>query len=399
MALTETGFSRRTYDEILTDKIAKAKELFGEDIETSELTPLGKFIRINAYDQALIEEEAEKIYYSIFPNTATGTSLDRLCTFAGITRNPATAAKYLVLLNGTVGATIGAGFLVGTESGVNYAIIGTAIPNYDGTVEIEDGNVVIVSGGTLAVVECVGSGSADEWDGSGEMGNVDASEIVKIVNPSADVTSVEGLRVLTKGNEVESDYSLRQRFAIARDGLGSGTEASIIAAVMRVPTVENVGIIVNEDTHSFECFVAGGEDYHKEIAEAIFNKKSIGIKTTGQISYDVEDVSGGTYTVYFSHTGEIKVYVKVAIKTSNLYEGMDGESEIQGNISTYIDSLEIGKSVVLSALYGKVHSVTGVTEVTSLLLSTDGETWETTNITPQKYEKCSCVSVAVEVVE
>ena len=399
MALTETGFSRRTYDEILADKIAKAKELFGEDIETSELTPLGKYIRINAYDQALTEEEAEKIYYSIFPNTATGISLDRLCPFAGISRNPATAAKYVVELVGTAGATIGAGFLVGTESGINYEIIGSAIVNENGTVEIEEGNVFIGDNGTaLAAVECVGNGVANEWDGSGELGNVLVEEICKIVNPSADVANVVGVQIISKGDEVESDYSLRKRFAIARDGLGSGTAASIIAAIMRVSTVESVGIITNEDTHSFECFVAGGEDYHKEIAEAIFNKKPIGIKTTGQVSYDVEDVSGGTYTVYFSHTGEIKVYVKVAIKTSNIYEGFDGEAEIQNNIMTYIDGLEIGSSVVLSALYGEIHKVAGVTEVTSLLLSTDGSTWETTNIDPQRYEKCSCVSVVVEVV-
>ena len=93
MPLTSKGFERLTYDEIVNKKIQKAKELFGEDIDTSELTPLGKFIRINAFDLAEAEEEAEYIYYSIFPNTASGVSLDRLCTFVGISRNPATSAK------------------------------------------------------------------------------------------------------------------------------------------------------------------------------------------------------------------------------------------------------------------------------------------------------------------
>lgn len=82
MPLTSKGFERLTYDEIVNKKIQKAKELFGEDIDTSELTPLGKFIRINAFDLAEAEEEAEYIYYSIFPNTAHGFSngldLDRL---------------------------------------------------------------------------------------------------------------------------------------------------------------------------------------------------------------------------------------------------------------------------------------------------------------------------------
>ena len=56
--LNELGYTRRTYDDIIESKIQRAKELFGEDIETDETTPLGKLIRINAYDQALAEEEA-----------------------------------------------------------------------------------------------------------------------------------------------------------------------------------------------------------------------------------------------------------------------------------------------------------------------------------------------------
>lgn len=96
MGLTTTGYVRATYAEILESKIRKAKDLFGEDIDTSEITPLGKFIRINAYDQALAEEEIEQVYYSRFPNSASGVSLDRLCVFVGLTRNPATAARYKV---------------------------------------------------------------------------------------------------------------------------------------------------------------------------------------------------------------------------------------------------------------------------------------------------------------
>lgn len=45
MGLTDNGFVRRTYDDILNAKIQRAKELFGEDIDTSDLTPLGKIGR------------------------------------------------------------------------------------------------------------------------------------------------------------------------------------------------------------------------------------------------------------------------------------------------------------------------------------------------------------------
>lgn len=376
MALTELGFTRRTYDEILTDKIERAKDLFGEDIDTSELTPLGKYIRINAYDQALTEEEAEKIYYSIFPNTATGISLDRLCTFIGLTRNPATPAKYTVTVEGTAGAIVPQGFLVGTDSEITYA------NNSDVTIA-DDGTAILE-------VDCTEVG---------EIGNVNTIDITTIVNPSADVNRILSVEIMEYGAEVESDYSLRKRFAVARDGLGSCNEASIVAAIMRIDTVESAGIITNEEDHSFECFVDGGIDHHAEIAQAIFDKKPIGIKTTGQESFNVEDASGGTYTVHFSHTGEIKVWVNIKIKTNALFEGAEGEREIQSNITSYIDTLGIGGKVILSALYGEIHKVTGVTEVVGLTCSTDGSVWSTNNIEPQQYEKCVCVSVAIEVIE
>ena len=117
MGLTDNGFVRRTYDDILNAKIQRAKELFGEDIDTSDLTPLGKFIRINAYDQALAEEELEAVYYARFPNTASGQSLDRLLVFVGLTRNPAVSAVYSVKITGAADTVIEPGFLVGTETG------------------------------------------------------------------------------------------------------------------------------------------------------------------------------------------------------------------------------------------------------------------------------------------
>ncbi len=373
MPLTEQGFKKRTFDEILNAKIEKAKELFGEDIETGELTPLGKFIRINAYDQALAEEEAEQIYYSIFPNTAIGTSLDRLCVFAGISRNAETKAKYIVTFTGSAGAVISAGFLVGTDSGINFATVEDVTIGENGTVD--------------ATVDC---------ELSGEIGNVLVQEINKIVNPSADVESVIGKSLVSKGVETESDYELRKRFNEAKEGLGSCNEVAIKAALLRVPTVTHAGIIVNEENASFECFINGGYDHHEEIAETIFDKKPLGIKTTGNVAQEIIDSGGYTHTINFSHTTNAPVYVRLAIKTNTEFEGETGKQDIANNLETYIDSVGIGNSVILSSLYGQIHSVTGVIEVTELSLSTDKITWSTDNITVDAYENCVCAEVQIK---
>lgn len=373
MAITETGFKRRTYDEILESCIARAKELFGEDIETSELTPLGKFIRIVAYDSSLVEEEAEMIYYSIFPNTAFGTSLDRLCVFAGIKRNPAISAQYTVKVKGTAGETVPQGFLVGTDNEINFANTADTVLGTDGTATI--------------TVECVEGG---------EIGNVLASEITKIINPAAEIESVVGTALVIKGEESESDYELRNRFDEAKEGLGSCNEVALKSAILRIPTVKNASIVVNETAGSFECYVSGGENHHTEIAEAIFDKKPIGIKTAGSVSQSITDSDGISHTIKFSHTTNTNVYVRVAISTTAEFEGDTGKAEIKDNLETRIDNLGIGKAVVLSALYGEIYKVTGVSEVTDLLLSTDGTNYSANNITIGQYKNALCYKVEIK---
>lgn len=93
MVLTDTGFKRPTFADLLPGQINRAKQLWGEDIDTSEQSALGKYIRINVHDLAECYELLEDIYYARFPGSARGQSLDRLCTFAGVVRDPATAAR------------------------------------------------------------------------------------------------------------------------------------------------------------------------------------------------------------------------------------------------------------------------------------------------------------------
>lgn len=380
MGLTEVGFVRRTYDDILNAKIEKAKELFGQNIDTSELTPLGKFIRINAYDQALAEEEIEAVYYALFPNTANGVSLDRLCVFAGIQRNPPEAAMYSAQFTGEAGYTIPLEFLVGTEAGVTFYTIEEATIGEDGTATV-----------TVCCTE------------AGEIGNMNPSAISTVVNPDVYVTSVVGTEQLIVGKDTESDAALRERFSDTIQGTGSCNEDSIRAALLRVPTVEFAAVISNpEDTtdsegrppHSFECYVLGGNGYEQEIAEAIFSKKPIGIKTTGDISVDIKDVSGNTQSVKFSNTQKVTVNVTASVAADNTFPA-DGLDIIRKNIADYINSLGIDKDVVRSSLYGHIYAVDGVTEVTALSLSTAGGA-STEKVVIPAYGVAICGEVTLE---
>ena len=385
MGLTEKGYQRRNYAEILEAKIQRAKELLGEDIHTRDKSVLGKYLRINAYDQAIAEEEIEKVYYARFPNTASGQSLDRLLIFAGISRNPALSAVYSVRVKGTAGYVIPAGFLVSTDTELTYWTTAENTIGNDGT--------------CLVQVSCTEAGT---------IGNIaSATAIHRIVNPDASIDSVEGVSLLIAGADEESDADLRLRFSAAVEGTGSCNENAIRSSVLRVPTVKYAEVIANnEDTedsegrppHSFECYVLGGDGYEQEIASAIFDKRPVGIKTVGDKAVTITDVTGSERVVNYSPAPRVGITVKAKIKTTTSFPD-DGIVLVQQNIANYINGLGIGNSLVLSSIYGHIYGVVGVAEVTILQLSTDGgNTYSTENVSVPAYGVAVCANVHVEVV-
>lgn len=359
--ITALGLERPTYDDILQAQIQRCKKQFGEDIDTSEISVLGKIIRTIVYDLAQAYEELESIYYARFPNTSSGINLDRLCPYAGITRNPAVAATRKVEIHGTANALIKMGFLFSadeTETEITYYTV-------------EDITLDNKGKGTVNVT-CTELGT---------IGNVELGTITKITNPSVDVDSVTDIEVIAIGEAAESDYKLRKRWLQAIGGGGSGTAASIRSEIYRIQNVESVTVIENDSDytdaqgrppHSFEAYVFAPLVGDTEIAKAIFKKKPIGIKSYGNIAavflddYDIEQ------TVNFTRSTEIEICVNIEIRVNNDFEGIVGKEKIAERISDYVMNLGNGEDVYRTKFYSFVHSASGVVEVPSITISTDG---------------------------
>lgn len=366
MALTELGFIRPTYEDLLETQINRAKELFGEDIDTNDSTPLGKYIRLNCTDLADCYEVLEGIYYARFPHSAKGTSLDRLCPFAGISRNQATYAVHNVIFTGTAGEYVPEGFEVSNAEGT------LIFHTYDALLIGENGTVA-------ATVEC---------EQAGEVGNIATGKIDTIVNPDAHVDSVQHTGIAVYGEEIENDVALRKRFDESISGAGSGTAAAIKGAITRVPLVDGVVVTENDldvemngiPPHSFKCYVLAPESQDLLIAEAIFNKKPLGIRSCGDVAVEVTDEGGGVHTIYFSRTMQVDIKVKMTINVNNLFVS-DGVAQIKDNIAGYINTLKNDEDVYLSSLYSHIHKVAGVVNVTSLTMCKAGSDYSTDNIT------------------
>lgn len=374
--ITALGFERPTYDDLLQAQISRCKKQFGEDIDTSETSVLGKYIRIVVYDLAQAYEDLESTYYARFPNTSSGINLDRLCPYAGITRNPATAAMRKVEVIGAANALIKMGFLFSadnTETEITYYTVDDLTLDSKGRGEI---NVICTELGTI--------------------GNVELGTITKITNPSVDVDSVTDIEVIAIGEAAESDYKLRKRWLQAIGGGGSGTAASIRSEIYRIQNVESVTVIENDSDytdsqgrppHSFEAYVFAPLVGDTEIAKAIFRKKPIGIKSYGNAAaaflddYDIEQ------TVNFTRSTEIEIRVNVEIRVNNDFEGVVGKEKIAERISDYVMNLGNGEDVYRTKFYSFVHSVAGVVEVPSITISADGgETYTENNVMCDPWE-------------
>lgn len=379
MPLTDKGFERQTYEEILSIQTERAKILFGDDIDTTENSTFGKILRLMCMDSAEHQQTAEKVYLGAFPNTADGVSLDRLCRLVGISRNPATYAQHEIEVTGTTAGLVPMGFLVAAGDVVFHTV----------------DSFRLVDGKATVIVEC---------NEAGTIGNVEVGEINTIVNPDTSITAIKHTAVYQAAEEIETDYELRKRFPQAISGAGSGTPDSLRGAILRVSGVESVLIQENYSTeevdgipaHSFRCYVLAPKSAKQEIAEAIFSKKPIGVSTAGTEAVEIADVGGGLHLIRFSWTEEKTVYIKCNITTDSSFSA-DSIQTIKDNLIAKLEAYTNGQSVTVTSLYSAIY-ISGVTDVTYLATSSNGTTYGTAPITLAVSQVARTAADAIEVI-
>ena len=366
--LDDLGFHRPTYAELLAEQETRARQLFGDDIETGEATALGKYIRLNVYDYARLYELAEKIYYARFPNFATGVQLDRLTPFANISRNPATVARHIVEFYGIAGKTVEQGSLVATGDGVTFYTLEDATMQDEG----------LGLGTARVTVECTEFGT---------VGNVAVGAIDRMGNPNGYVREVRHISLKLLAKDAETDKALRERFGEVIKGTGSGTWEALYGALGRITNVDGVVIVENDTAetvgtmppHSFQCYIVAPNTLDQQIGQTIFDKKPIGIKPLGEVEVIALDRAGGEHLMRFSRAIEKKISLQATIKKTTSFPE-DGIEQIKTNIANLINGLSNGDDVILSKLYSAIHAVDGVAEVANLQMKAGSGAFAAANI-------------------
>lgn len=385
--ITEEGFYRPNYEEILEDLQQKTLEKLGYDMNVDENTStIGKILAIMAYFFDKCWMDLESSYYSAFVSTAQGSSLDRIGTLMGVSRELQQHSEVSVTFTGTVGTVIPTGFAIATDDNLIFNTMSDATVGDDGMVTVK--------------AECAETG---------EIGNVNAGKISMIVNPMAGVTSVTNYSAATGGKDKENDAEFKERML---EGLGTTKGSTIDAMLMEILALKGVmsAAIISNDTdetvsgrpaHSFEAFVYGGTQ--GEIANAIFDKKPIGIQPVGTLTTTINDVSGNPHTIKFSRPTMKQVYIKADLIVSDNFSTTD---EVRTTIIKYIGGLDkdqayyyglkMHETCVYTKLLQEIMNVGEIVDV-DLKVSTNGTTWVTTNITADTNEvlEVSYANVAV----
>lgn len=375
--ITEYGYNRKTYDDLIEEAQNRAKNLFDPNIQLSENSFFGLLLQCYIFFQDALWQELENTYNSAYIDTAVGVQLDGLVKYANIQRKQSTKATGVVTFTGVDSTVIPVGTLV-------------ASGDIQFTTTVES----VISGGTVDI-----NIEAEELGGDG---NVNATTITTLINPISGVTSITNASATTGGQDEETDEELKDRYYLSLSTGGKGTLDAIRADILVVSGVR--AVIINENTediivgglppHSFECIVDGGDDTN--VAQAILDSKPAGIDTHGDITETVQDDSGTDRDIKFSRPTTIDIWVNITVTTDSGYP-VGGDSEIESNIVDFINNLAIGDDVIINQLIPEIYKTDGVVDITTLELSDDGVTFNPTNITIADDEKAQTDTIKVVV--
>lgn len=374
--ITEYGFNKKEYNDILSGMESRAKQSFGEDINLSERSPLGMILQIIAWELKDNWQLGEDIYNSAFIDTAEGVSQDAVSKYIAISRKPAQKAIGVLKFEGNKDTTIPKGFRASTENTlVIFETTERGVTDIDGFAEIP----------IVALV-------------AGQAGNTPQHSITRIVNPVSGINKVYNEESTVNGTEIESDMEFRERYYRSVSMGGSSTRESVESALLDIPDISDAFVEEN-DTMEFKGdippkslapYVFGGTDL--EIAQTILLTKAGGIRSFGAIEQDIEDSKGIKHTIGFTRPTVKDLYIKLAI-TRGL--GYVGDEEIKKAILGYIGGtgysghiykgLRLGEDVIISRIISVVTCQNGVADVV-VEVSLDGIDYVSTNIAINKKE-------------
>lgn len=391
----QSGLKISSRGEILEDLITMTKVAYGSDYVIEQGNEWYSFLDLLAGSLADVGGSVQQLYNTLSFTGASGTNLDNVVSFVGITRKPKKNSSVMIKAsidpNSAIARpyTLQAGSLTLEDTNGNKWVNAEdlIVSRYRNTpTNPEEENYV----GTATFVA--------------SNNNVDPTNIV--LQPFNNGTN-NNLTILTAGvpegisfineiaselgNQVETDAQLRARYKKELYRESVGTVDGLIAQIQENTNANYVYIVENNssqtssegmDPHSIWVIVDGASkwdgtgvsDYPDDIAIAntILNYKSLGCGTSiptaaqtyesttgeGQISVNIT-IDSTVYNILFSRASGVNCYISLTLDTS-LEAGSQRDSieyQLKQNIVNYVNNLGINNDVLYSGVSSAVYSI------------------------------------------
>lgn len=409
-----SGFVAKSRATILSELEASAKAAFGDsNLDVSEDSFVGLLLGVIADNLALNWETAQGVYAQAFPDGATGVSLERACSFTGISRKAAYGSQVDVRVLGDpalriinlpvhVGCTLVPGEHFVSDSGASATVVSVhagylTITGVLGTFQEDEGLTGTTHSGSAGGPQYFDVSSSvlipkgttfDSGVGSTQvvtmadnyMTIIDGSLVGAYLRCEATTTGPIAFNALcitrltsvvsaifsfsnplsqaVLGANIESDDELRARRESSLQIIGGSSLDAIRSRVLDVSHVTEAYCYINDDNvldtygqpaHSFQIVVRGGADL--DIATAIMKTKPVGIYCHGTSSINLIDATGVSRTIRWTRPSPVPIYVTVNVET---YGQQISDAALVAAVRDTITGLEtsykIGNDVVASKM-------------------------------------------------
>lgn len=331
-AISSSGISAPSYNDILTSLKESFKQIYGVDVYIEADSQDGQLLAIFARAIHDCNQAAISVYQAFSPATAQGEGLSSVVKINHMQRAAASKSQVNLTLTGTAGTTI--------LSGVASDPVGNKwlLPSV----------VTIPPAGSIEVT------ATAEKDGAISAA---LNTITTILTPVAGWQTVTNASTATLGQPIESDAQLRLRQEITPALNSYTTLTGLVAALKALPGVV-YGVVYENDTstpsgegipgHSIAAVVRGGDS--QDIAETIYAKKAPGVGTYGSSTVTIVDASGADRDIEFTIPTEVPLKVGI---TLNAYSGYNTNISdmVKASVAAYINGTDIGEDLVVNRLY------------------------------------------------
>ena len=366
--LDAAGMHIPTYEERMESLLTGYKQIFGTDVyleaDSKDYQLLSLFAR--AVDD--LTAAVTEVYSARDPNYASGNALDLLLPLNGIRRRSATYGTVTLTLTGAPGAVLPSGMQARDDQGYLWRITESVTLGDDGKAD--------------AVATCLTSGAILAPAGS----------ITTIHTPTSTWNSVTNAEPSNPGRDVETDAAVRERRSLSVSLPSRGILDGMRSALADLDGVQYVSVLENAEgeadanglpAHSVCAVVDGGTD--DDIAKTLYLKKSPGVMTYGTSSAVYTDEWGNKNTMRFTRPTAVTVTVNVTLKKLDGWDDETMQAAIKTAVAASVGSLGIGKSLVVSTLYGVIFTACGTSvpafAVTSLTAKTSAQSATADSIT------------------